>query len=85
MRAVDHMRLEELEVANISIATFELAHITDFLELMHHIRSLSVALGVYESEDVVALFPSVLAGEPSKSVRLMLVRKSVLLTWGTLA
>jgi hypothetical protein len=66
--AVDHVRLEELEVRNICVATFELAHVLDLLKFRHDEGSITVALGVDESKHIVALFPAVLASKPSALV-----------------
>ncbi len=70
MSAVDHVRFEQLEVGHIGIATFEFAHILDLLEFLHHEWRFSVPFSVDEGEDIVAVFPTVLAGEPSKQVSL---------------
>ena len=63
--AIDHVRFEQLEVRYIRITALEFAHVFDLLEFLHDKGRFAVAFGVDESEDVVAVFPSVLAGQPS--------------------
>ena len=65
MSAIDHVRLEQLQVGDVSVAALKFAHVLDLLELMHDEGCLSIAFGVDEGENIVAFFPAILAGEPS--------------------
>jgi hypothetical protein len=66
--AVDHVRLEELQVRNIVIATFELAHVLDLLKFGHDEGSITIAFGMDKSKHIVAFFPPVFASKPSADV-----------------
>lgn len=66
VRAVDHVWLEELEVCNISIIAFELAHLADVSQLSHDKGSIAVPMAVNESEHVMSFLPTIFAGEPTR-------------------
>ena len=44
----NHLGLEKFKVGDVSVPTFELAHVLDLAELEHHERSIAVALSMDE-------------------------------------
>lgn len=69
MSSVDHVGLQQFEVGDIGVAAFELAHFLDFLQLAQDERRVVITVGVHESENVVAVFPAVFAGQPAGGFR----------------
>lgn len=63
--SIDHLGLEEFEVAHICVASLEFDHIADLLQLEVDKWCISVALGVDQSKHIVAVFPPIFLCEPS--------------------
>lgn len=70
MSSINHVGLEELEIGDVSMATFEFAHVLDFIELKQDEWRIAVALCVDESEHIVTLFPAIFACEPPRECEL---------------
>lgn len=66
MGSVDHVGLQEFEVGDVGVAALELAHLLDFLQFAQDEGRVDVAFAVDEGEDVVAVFPAVLSGQPTR-------------------
>lgn len=64
MCPVDHLWLEQFEVRDVGIVSFELAHVLDLVQFKQDERRIAVAFGVNASQDVVTFFPSVLTSQP---------------------
>jgi hypothetical protein len=65
MRAVDHLRLEQLKVCYVGISAFKFTHLLDLVELKQHEWRIAIALCVDKSQHAVAFFPAVIARQPS--------------------
>ncbi len=63
--SIDHFRLEQFEIADVGVAAFELDHVSYLLHFEVNERSISIALGVDKSKNVVTFLPSVLLRKPS--------------------
>lgn len=61
----DHVWLEEFEVGDVLVASLKFAHVADVLELVDNKWAVRVTFAVDESQDVVAVFPTILARQPS--------------------
>lgn len=68
MGAVDHARLQQLEVGNVGVLALELDSGLNLLELGLDEAVGAVALAVDEGQDVFALLPAILAGEPTRGL-----------------
>ena len=55
MRSIDHVRLEKLEVGSIAVASFEVAHLPNVVQLVKHEWTVWVAVAMNESEYLVAV------------------------------
>ena len=66
MRAVNHVRLEQLQVSDVLVAAFELTHILDVLQFEGDEGAVRVAVPMHERQHAVAVFPAVLAREPAR-------------------
>ena len=62
---VDHIWLEEFQECSVGVVAFELAHAFDVLKFLNDKRTVGVTFTVYESEHGMALFPTILACEPT--------------------
>lgn len=69
MCAVDHVRLNEFEVADVGVVALKLAHRLDFLVFAEDEGSVGVAVSVDKGENRKTLFPPVFAGEPAGGFR----------------
>lgn len=65
MGAIDHVRFEQLEVGDVGVVPFEFTHVFDVLQLAHDERRVRVTVTVNECQDGMAIFPSVLASQPT--------------------
>ena len=65
MGSVDHVGLEKLKVGHVGISALEFAHILDILQFTEDEWCFAITLGMDESQDGVALFPSVFPSKPS--------------------
>lgn len=61
MSSIDHMRLEKLEIRDISVATFELARVFDLLQLLEDESIVPVAFGVDSCQYTMAVLPAIFA------------------------
>jgi len=61
----DHVWLDEFEEGDIRIVAFEFAHILDVPVFSRDEGTVGVAFAMDQSQDGMAIFPSVLAGEPA--------------------
>lgn len=68
MGAVDHVRLEELQVADIGVAALKLAHFLDLFKLALDEGRVDISLAVDQGQHRMAVFPAVLAGEPTRGL-----------------
>ena len=66
---VDHVGLEEVKVGDVLVAGFKSAHLLDVAQLQGDQLAVGVALSVDQSENAVAFFPAVVAGEPTGRFR----------------
>ena len=64
--AVNHVRLEELKIRYVCVATLKFAHALDFFVFALHEGRVGVAFAVNEGKHCVAVLPSVLTGEPTR-------------------
>jgi hypothetical protein len=58
---IDHVRLEQLEIGNVSIVPFKLAHLLDFLEFELDKGIVRIAFTMNQREHSVTVFPAVLS------------------------
>ena len=63
---VNHVGLEEIQVCNVGVSALKLAHVLDILEFVRDEGMVRITLAVDEGENGLAIFPSVLAGEPTR-------------------
>ena len=66
MGSPDHVRLDEFQEGGICVVAFELVHVLDFLELLSHKGTVGVAFTMDESQDSMALLPSVFTSQPAR-------------------
>lgn len=62
---MDRVGLQEVEVCNIGMLSFKLAHVSNVLELVVDKGMVWITLAVDESKNSLCLVPSVLACQPS--------------------
>ncbi len=65
MCPIDHIRFKQLQIGHISVVALKFAHVLDILQFAHDKRRIGVAVAVDECENGVAIFPAVLAGQPT--------------------
>ena len=65
MRSIDHVWLEQLQIRNVAVAGLEFTHVLDILVLVCNERAIWVSFTMNKSQHPVAVFPSVLACEPT--------------------
>ena len=73
MCTVDHIGLEKIQVCDICITAFLLNRRLDLAEFELNNRSVAVALGVYQSENIMCLFPAIVLGKPSGGLLLLVL------------
>jgi hypothetical protein len=66
MGAVEHVGLEELQIADIGVAALKLAHLLDFFKFALDEGGIGIALAVNQGQYRMAILPAVLASEPSR-------------------
>jgi len=66
MSPIDHLGLEEFEIADICVPSLEFNHVSNLLQLAVDERSISIALGMDTSKNIVAILPPIFLGEPSR-------------------
>jgi hypothetical protein len=64
VEAIEHLRLEELLDGDVGVLPLELNHLLDLGHLEGDERRVGVTLAVDEGENLVALLPAVVTGEP---------------------
>ena len=67
--AVEHVRLKQFPVGDIAVSGLELAHLADIVEFVEHEWGIGVTLAVDESQHGMAVFPAVLACQPTWRLR----------------
>lgn len=63
--AVQHLRLEEIDISDIGVTALKLAHVLDVLQFVGNERMVWITLAVDKSQNIPALFPPIFAGKPS--------------------
>jgi hypothetical protein len=63
---VEHARLKEIQVSDIPVESFKLAHILDILEFKRHEWAVGIPLSVDESQNRMAFFPTIFACQPTR-------------------
>ena len=66
VRAVDVLRVEQFPVGDVGKLCFERTSCLDVFQLVLNEWAIGITLAVNQSQDSVALFPSVLASEPAR-------------------
>ena len=74
MSAVDHVRLEKVEVGDVGVLTFFLDRRLDLAEFELDDWRITVALRVDKSENIMGLFPPVVFGEPARRLNMLAPR-----------
>lgn len=62
----DHVRFEEVDVADVCVSALEFAHVFDLLQFLGDEWRVGVAFAMNKGQDGVAFLPTVLPSEPAR-------------------
>lgn len=62
MGSVDHMRLEEFQIRDVSVASLELDHLLNFSELSLRERTIGITMTMNQYENLLTILPAIFAG-----------------------
>lgn len=67
--SVEHVWLEKIKIGNISVTAFKLAHLLDIFKFEGHEGAIPITFSVDESQNIMAVLPSVLSCKPTWRLR----------------